>query len=421
MKRLHRTGNVDELREVLERFESQGDAPRLSYAEARQALVDWGDQLDQPALRDITGLTFLRLWLRASSLDSLVRRELGEKGAELLYGQLSEDRTWLEPVGTLLHWTAGNVSVQPFLSLTGPLLAGNRNIVRVSTGLIEIAERLLAALDDTPLADAFFRQNLFVHFPYDDQPQRELLARRCDGALAWGGEDTMLTVRAFPFPHWARIELFGPRVSLALMDRATWSGPEAKKWCRRLARDVWQFEQQACSSPLCLYLEEGPEAEVEDFLRLLADSFAAENRAHPRESIAPHLSAKILRARADWLLQDPSRGALFPPTPDWTLLWQRGKGLQEPVQGKTLHVQILPRLEEALDDLDGNVQTIGLGFQDAELEVRLARRAAVCGIDRLVRIGQMHTFQSPWDGKELLRPFCRFVVFSPSAPVLRFP
>jgi hypothetical protein len=194
------------------------------------------------------------------------------------------------------------------------------------------------------------------------------------------------------------------------MDAGAWNNPAAQEtWCMRLVRDVWQFEQQACSSPQVLFLENAAGLPTAQFLSVLRRCFEAENKAHPRRTISGALTSAICQARASWLLQDPAHRAVFPMGPDWTLLMGAGADLPQPTQGKTLTVLEVNNLLEAVSKFDGVMQTLGLGMADAEKEVQLAERAAGRGVDRIVKLGRMHTFVPPWDGMDLVRPMVRMV------------
>jgi len=39
----------------------------------------------------------------------------------------------------------------------------------------------------------------------------------------------------------------------------------------------------------------------------------------------------------------------------------------------------------------------------------LAQAAGCRGVDRIVKLGRMHVFTSPWDGLDLIRPMVRMV------------
>lgn len=370
----------------------------------------WAAALDKGEVRDVPGVTFLRLWLRRGTLEPILVRELGQ---EFLNGRWREDgraRLRAFPVGVVGHWPAGNIEIQPILSMTCALLGGNSSIVRVPSGLVEPTRLIMEALAHADREGMLVERVFLAHFDHDNINLHEAMARSVDGAMIWGGEEAVTQVRGLPFPHWARVVVFGPRLSVAAMDAAAWTDKnERESWCRRIARDVWQFEQQACSSPQTLFLERDGGCDPVEFVDELRRAFEEENRAHPRTEIEPSLTSAICRARSAWLLDDVANRALFPQSPDWTILLGAGAEIPQPTQGRTLCVLVVDDLSHAISRFDGAVQTIGLAAKNADREQLLAEAAGRHGVDRIVRLGQMHVFGSPWDGMDLVRPMTRLV------------
>jgi hypothetical protein len=248
------------------------------------------------------------------------------------------------------------------------------------------------------------------------QDLQEAMAQTVDGAMIWGGKEAVLSVRGLPFPHWAKLAIFGPRTSVAAMDAAAWTNEgEQEAWCQRIARDVWQFDQQACSSPQVLFLERRAGCVTTGFVSALKRAFDTENKQHPRLAISPTLTSAICQARASWLLDDAAHRAVFPMSPDWTILVGSGATLPEPVQGKTLPVLEVDSLLEPVSKFDGNVQTLGLAMADTAKEAELTMLAGRRGVDRIVKLGRMHLFVPPWDGMDLIRPMVRMVRHVPSS------
>jgi hypothetical protein len=101
--------------------------------------------------------------------------------------------------------------------------------------------------------------------------------------------------------------------------------------------------------------------------------------------------------------------AFFPSSPDWTILLGTGTEMPNPTQGRTLTLLVVDDLLEVVSKFDGTLQTLGLGIGNAEREEILARAAGRSGVDRVVKLGRMHVFSSPWDGTELIRPMVRLV------------
>ncbi len=370
----------------------------------------WAKGLDARELNDVPGIVFLRMWLRRGTLEPIIVRELGVESLDGGWSDYGRAQCRAFPVGVVGHWPAGNIEIQPILSMTCALLGGNAVLVRIPRGLVDITRTLIERLEQADSGGRLTRRIFMAAFDHGRQDLHEAMACAVDGAMIWGGKESVLQVRSLPFPHWAKLAVFGPRISVAAMDAGGWSGLEQRAaWCQRLARDVWQFDQQACSSPQVLYLERAMGASTAPFLEALQRAFENENRVHPRGTIPAALTSTITRARAAWLLENPSHRAVFPMGPDWTLLMGQGPDLPEPVQGKTLAVLEVDNLMDAVSKFDGNVQTLGLGMVDQEKENALALLAGQRGVDRIVKLGRMHTFVPPWDGVDLIRPMVRMV------------
>lgn len=83
--------------------------------------------------------------------------------------------------------------------------------------------------------------------------------------------------------------------------------------------------------------------------------------------------------------------------------------MPQPTQGRTLNVLLVDELAEPIARFDGAVQTLGLAIKDAAKEASLAQAAGRNGVDRIVKLGRMHVFGSPWDGSDMIRPMVRLV------------
>jgi hypothetical protein len=397
------TSTAAELRRIV-------DTASITPSQSLEVFEAWGSALGQSDTADLPGVPFLRLWLRRNTLEPIITKELG---AGALHGDWMEDgraRLKAYPVGIVGHWPAGNIEIQPLLSMTCALLGGNACLVRIPTELRDMIAQLIAKLVQSDKQSLLTSRIRLLAFDHGRLDLHRAVAQSVDGAMIWGGEEAVSTIRSLPFPPWARLAVFGPRISVAAMDAASWADAGTREsLCRRIARDVWQFDQQACSSPQVLFLEKKNGESTADFVQALRTAFEAENRAHPRESIEGALTSAICQARAAWLLQNEANSAVFPATPDWTILVGHGAEIPQPTQGKTLTVLEVDDLLEALARLDGNVQTLGLAIADPERESAIASLAATRGIDRIVPLGRMHVFGPPWDGVDLIRIMVRMV------------
>ena len=370
----------------------------------------WADALGTPKMAAIPGIAFLRLWLRRNTLEPIIARELGPGALDGRWVEDGRARLRAYPVGVVGHWPAGNIEIQPLLSMTCALLGGNACLVRIPKALRDQTRQMIEKLAQSDV-DYFLTQRIrLLVFDHERLDLHRAMAQSVDGAMIWGGEEAVTEIRSLPFPHWARLAVFGPRISVAAMDAATWCDLSAREaLCRRIARDVWQFDQQACSSPQVLFLEKKDGHSAGDFVQALRAAFETENRIHPRETIQASLTSAICQARASWLLEDVANGAVFPSGPEWTILQGYGSEIPQPTEGKTLTVLEVSDLFDTAAKFDSDVQTLGLAMADPAREATLASVAASRGVDRIVQLGRMHVFTPPWDGVDLIRIMVRMV------------
>lgn len=401
----------EELAFAAHQLQEIGRASNFPTETLLEILEKWAAALDCPHVREIPGAAFLRLWLGKRNLEEVLVRELGQAS---LYGEwlhCGRGRQRAYPLGVIGHWPAGNIEIQPILSLTCLLLGGNTCLVRVPSGLIEPTNLLMQKLYEVDQAELLMKRIFMVSFEHSRLDLHQAMAQAVDGAMIWGGAEAVSQIRSLPFPHWARVVVFGPRISVGALDAATWTDRiERGAWCRRIARDVWQFEQQACSSPQTLFLERDEAGcDPSEFVEVLRCAFAEENHLHPRSQIEPALASTVCTARASWLLEDVDNRAWFPESSDWSILLGKGTAIPKPSHGRTLTILVADKLSDVISRFDGSVQTLGLAIHDAAEEEELADVAARHGVDRVVRLGQMHVFGSPWDGMDLVRPMVRLV------------
>jgi hypothetical protein len=375
----------------------------------------WAAALQGNGMDAVPGVAFLRLWLRQGTLKPILERELGQGALDSDWREEGQAKLKVFPLGVVGHWPAANIEIQPVLSLSCALLGGNSCLVRVPSRLVESTDLLMKKLVSVDQDGILAERIELVSFDHSREDLQSAMAQNVDGAMIWGGQEAVARVRALPFPHWARTAVFGPRLSVAAMDAEVWDRPnESRSWCQRIARDVWQFDQQACSSPQVLFLERGAGSSIGNFIEGLREAFQTENQAHPRREIQPALTSVICQARANWLLDNVANRAWFPPSPDWTILLGEGTDIPKPTQLRTLTVLVVDNLLDAIEKFDGSVQTLGLAIGNPKKEDALAQIAGRHGVDRIVKLGRMHVFGSPWDAMDLIRPMVRIVRYVPS-------
>src|ERR1700683_4216776 len=104
--------------------EAVSDA-EISPNDVMTVFDSWARSLDSRELDEIPGIVFLRMWLRRGTLEPIIARELGANSVNGGWTDYGRARCKPFPLGIIGHWPAGNVEIQPILSMTCGLLGGN--------------------------------------------------------------------------------------------------------------------------------------------------------------------------------------------------------------------------------------------------------------------------------------------------------
>jgi hypothetical protein len=384
------------------------DAPALEpFGETAIAACDAVARalFHDPAARSQPDLVALATWLRRASTTRLAT-EAAALGLRV-------------PRGLAFHVPPANVDAMAMYSLGLSLLAGNRNIVRISGRAGHATQRICAALA-LALADpqlAPVRAGTAVlTWGHEPEPTR-LCSAACDVRVLWGGDDTVASLRGFPTQPGARDLAFVDRFSMAALRAAAWLDtpePVRERLAAQLYNDAYWYDQQGCSSP-----------------RLVVWC---------GDTVAARAAGQDLFDRLHTVLD--ARGYDLPlGARTAKLAWLAGAAIDRPVQrvqswSNTLSVLTLSTLDgldrshpgggtflqavvPTLDALAAHVsrrdQTLAVfGFPRDELE-RFVGATAGRGIDRIVPLGEALKFDHRWDGMDLLSELTRAVTIAPAA------
>jgi len=94
----------------------------ISPNEVMTVFDSWAKSLDVREFDDLPGIVFLRMWLRRGTLEPIIARELGSNGLHGGWTEYGRAKCKAFPLGVVGHWPAGNVEIQPILSMTCALL-----------------------------------------------------------------------------------------------------------------------------------------------------------------------------------------------------------------------------------------------------------------------------------------------------------
>jgi hypothetical protein len=181
----------------------------------------------------------LAYWLRRSNLLELRKGFPTDIGAVRV------------PAGLVFHVTPANVDTMFVYSWALSFLAGNANIVRLTTRLSPLMQDILAVIDQHVSAASAGAGNWFVSYDHDENITGKFSAA-CDLRIVWGGDETVRRLRAVPLNPHAAERSFASKRSCCVIDAAAYvaASPSVRQQiAAKMSADIAPFGQMACSSP----------------------------------------------------------------------------------------------------------------------------------------------------------------------------
>ncbi len=358
--------------------------------------------LTNKQMRQYPELMATGFWLRKGHI-----HKLQEDFSKRLEGGL------ILPRGVVFHIAPSNVDSIFLYSWVLSLLAGNSNIIRLSTRQDEQLLVLLALIERTLAKEEYSElrlRNMVVSYPHDDHITK-LLSSKCHVRVIWGGDATIQAVRAIPLKPIATEIVFADRFSSVVLSaeqvlRA--SNPDFKQFIHHFYNDAFWFQQMACSSPrMVAWIGEKDEVDQAQTRFWLAVQEKLEQREHSI-SAALHMT----RLSTAYYYGAQAETAAVTVTDSGSPLRIEMKDLNKNIRevhcggGVFLEMAFasLSELASVFNEKDQTLTYYGFNKDElAELVMKLQGR----GIDRIVPVGQALDFHEIWDGYHLLTYFTR--------------
>lgn len=312
--------------------------------------------------------------------------------------------------GVLFHIAPSNVPINFGYSLVAGLLAGNANIVRVSSKQFAQVDLIIKHMHE-----------LLESGQYNDVANRIALVRydRMSDASAyfssianvrviWGGDATIQTIRQNSIPARSFDVCFADRYSIAAIRPSAImaaSNTEMKKLAEAFYNDTYLFDQNACSAPHTIFwLNEPSLTEAKErFWSAVHDHVATKYQLQAVMAV-DKLTALYRQAVCMNIMAEPM--------PDNVVV--RVDLSEVPTNIDDFRCSCGYFSEKTIESLDEispivsiKYQTLGyFGFEKEELtEFVLKKRFQ--GLDRIVPIGETTAFSLTWDGFNLIDMFTR--------------
>lgn len=315
--------------------------------------------------------------------------------------------------GVLFHIAPSNVPINFGYSLVAGLLAGNANVVRVSSKQFAQVDLIIKHL-----------HALLASREYDEVANRIALVRydRTSDASAyfssvanvrviWGGDATIQAIRQNAIPARSFDLCFADRYSIAaIRPSAILNATDAdmKKLAEAFYNDTYLFDQNACSAPhIIFWMNDNENTNVKEakerFWTTVHEYVAAKYQLQAVMSVdkltAFYRQAACMDIKAEVM-------------PDNVVV--RAELKEVPMNIEDFRCACGYFSEKTISSLDEiahlitiKYQTLGYyGFERGEM-VKFVRKNRFLGLDRIVPIGETTAFALTWDGYNLIDTFTR--------------
>lgn len=413
-----------QLKSIIEQLNAQNEWLRQQPVEALigligQAAKTWLSDSKFSFLKD-KGLLFLSQWCDERHLTQVAKEGLrgNIKYMDQFLPFADSDKHYLKANarGLCCHWMAGNVQILGMFALVQCILTKNVNLLKVAAKDGGVFASLMSAFEGleytttdgyTIKGDDLVKTIAVVYFSRHAMSLGEMMSKSAKVRIAWGGKEAVETVADYPSTIDCETVIFGPKLSYAVIAKEELSSEQdAKKIARRVSVDVSIFDQAGCASPHNLYIERGGVISPKQFCEILATVFPKTEIQIPKPSVTPEQISAIHSIRGVYDFKGKVWGS---PTMSWSILLSDEEKCElcSPVYSRTLMVHEVNNINQALDNIEDYIQTIGIAAP-LEKAMEFASKATEKGVARCPLIGRMLNFEMPWDGTFLIDRLVRW-------------
>lgn len=310
--------------------------------------------------------------------------------------------------GTIFHIAPSNVPVNFAYSLLAGLLAGNSNIVRVSSKRFRQVELIEDAIEglQTEFTDIVERIKL-VRYERGGV-ETGLYSSQADVRIIWGGDNTIEEIRKSPLPPRSFDITFADRYSLAVINADVFpdNSIEINKLVEGFYNDTYLFDQNACTAPhLVVWL--GDKKKISTSKTVFWDALYQYEKT--KYEFQPIMAVDKLTA----FYRQAIEGNIETEQTYDNSLWRVDvKELTEDIEkfrctGGYFSEYIAESLDDIVSVINDKYQTLAYYGLNAEELKDFVVKNRVNGVDRIVPVGRTLDFDLVWDGYDLIEKLSR--------------
>lgn len=363
----------------------------------------------------IEGVPFLCFYLKKVNMEKQLKLNLGNIEYLNNFVQV-EDGKYIkaQPKGIVCHWMASNVPTLGIYSVLQSILCKNGNILRVSKGSVSKVYDLLKLLDNIVIkyegniysSKVILKNIALIYFNSENVYHNSQMSLKADARIVWGGKTAVDAISILPKKATCKDLIFGPKYSFAVFDKSAIESDDFEEYLENLITDIIAFAQKACSSPQVLFLEKNklPLGKIGSMLSL---KFGKIVKRYTDLGLEEAVAAKIINVRGEYSLS-LDKSLYISKGLQYTILIDNKLNLEEPITGRTIFLKEVEDISEVFPLITKSIQTIGIASKNIKKTLEFTDRVTALGVDRVVKIGYMNLYDSPWDGRLIMSELVRW-------------
>lgn len=317
------------------------------------------------------------------------------------------------PLGVLVHVTPNNSPLLSVLGVIEGLLSANVNLLKLArkdTNFSVLFFKELIDCDDSHLLSDYL---IIGRVSSKDNHFITAFFNQADVASVWGNEESIKNIKQM-FPAKTRVVEWGHKISFSFFSKKTLDDDQSFK---KLAFEICNNEQLACSSPQCVFVEDANFEILKKFGHKLN---AALKEVSPTiKQILPEgpelaeLTVTKELVRLESYFQDSF--LIEAEDQAYRIYIDMKEGLEASPLFRTIWVKPLAKnnIVKMLRPLKQYLQTVGLVCKQDEV-VELTQLFFQSGVQRIKALKEMTDsyMGEPHDGEYALLRYCQRVTFS---------
>jgi len=397
---------------TLSKIKIEIDTKKEIYHALKKELISRGDVQVTDADEILRGLSD---FIETDHLREKLKREFGtEFPFELKRINYKTDCfESFYPLGILLHVTPNNSPLLSVLGLIEGLLSGNINLLKLGrkeTAFASIFFKRLIELDSSQKLKDYI---VIGQIPSKDKENLKNFFHHADVASVWGSEESVRSIKEL-LPTHTRVVEWGHKISFLYISQKNINEADFEK----IAFEICNLDQQACSSPQCLFLEESNFDELVTFSEKLKIALKKVSKTIPKLNPSiPELAELMVTSELVRLEESFSKAKLIEEKGEFRIFVSDKSGLEASPLYRTIWVKPIKRseMQQTLRPLRKYLQTVGLfAVKDNIDELTFALLNS--GVQRIRPLGEMTDSYTgePHDGEYALLRFCQKISFKDS-------